>query len=176
VAYASIHPATDELLARFATLPAEEALRILAACAEAQRDWRRRSAEERATHLTALAAVLRRRAPDYARLITLEMGKPIGEARAEIEKCAVLAEVYAARAAEWLADEVVDAGGRAHRVAFEPLGVILSIMPWNFPFWQALRFAVPALAAGNTSLLKPAANVPQCALAIEAALREAGFP
>ncbi|MBM3317439.1 MAG: NAD-dependent succinate-semialdehyde dehydrogenase [Candidatus Eisenbacteria bacterium] len=174
--YTSVYPATGELHARFDALDAGEALRILERSAGAFASWRRRSPGERARGLEPLAAALRGRAGDYARLITLEMGKPIVEARAEIEKCAALADAYARLAPAWLEDELVDAGGREHRVAFEPLGVILSIMPWNFPFWQAMRFAVPALLAGNASLLKPARNTPRCALALAEVFLAAGFP
>jgi succinate-semialdehyde dehydrogenase / glutarate-semialdehyde dehydrogenase len=174
--YETINPATEEVLGRHATLPAAEVQRRLARCTAAQRDWRDTPLPARARGLEALAAALRRRAPEHARLITLEMGKPIAEALAEVEKCAWLAEVYAREGSAWLADECVAADGFEHRVVYEPLGVILAVMPWNFPFWQALRCAVPALLAGNAVLLKLARNVPQCALAIETAVRDAGFP
>jgi succinate-semialdehyde dehydrogenase/glutarate-semialdehyde dehydrogenase len=174
--YETINPATGELLGHYETLPAADAQRLLASCDAAQRRWRETRLPVRARALEDLAAGLRRRAPEHARLITLEMGKPIAEARSEIEKCAWLAGTYAREGEAWLADEIVAADGLEHRVVYEPLGVILAVMPWNFPFWQALRFAVPALLAGNGVLLKHARNVPQCALAIESALREAGFP
>jgi succinate-semialdehyde dehydrogenase / glutarate-semialdehyde dehydrogenase len=172
----TIDPATEEVLQVYETMGRAGVEEIAARAHEAFLVWRDVPHAERAVRLTALAGVLRRRRDEYARTITLEMGKPITEAGAEVEKCAFLCEVYAEHAADWLREEVVAADGREHRVAFEPLGVILSIMPWNFPFWQALRFGVPALAAGNTSVLKHASNVPQCARAIEGAFREAGFP
>src|SRR5256712_6266972 len=124
----------------------------------------------------ALASLLRERADRYARLATLEMGKPINEAKAEIEKCAFGAEHFARNASRYLADEEIRANARRSIVAFQPLGVVLAVMPWNFPFWQVVRFAAPALMAGNAAVLKHASNVPQCALAIEEAFREAGFP
>src|SRR5881296_578944 len=104
------------------------------------------------------------------------MGKPIVEARAEIEKCAFGAEHFAQNAARYLADEEIRANARRSIVAFAPLGVVLAVMPWNFPFWQVIRFAAPALMAGNGAVLKHASNVPQCALAIEQVLRQAGVP
>src|SRR5213596_574288 len=104
------------------------------------------------------------------------MGKPIVEARAELEKCAWGCEHYADHAARYLADEVITTNAKRSLVAFQPLGIVLAVMPWNFPFWQVIRFAAPALMAGNAAVLKHASNVPQCALAIEEAFRDAGFP
>src|SRR5207302_697748 len=118
----------------------------------------------------------RERSDRYARLATLEMGKPIVEAKAEIEKCALGADHFAQNAARYLADEEIRANARRSIVAFQPLGVVLAVMPWNFPFWQVFRFAAPSLMAGNVAVLKHASNVPQCALAIEEIFREAGFP
>src|SRR2546429_4449971 len=126
--------------------------------------------------MRALAALLRERSERYGRLATLEMGKPIVEAKAEIEKCAFGADHFAENAARYLADEEIRANARRSIVAFEPLGVILAVMPWNFPFWQVIRFAAPALMAGNAAVVKHASNVPQSALAIEEAFRDAGFP
>jgi succinate-semialdehyde dehydrogenase / glutarate-semialdehyde dehydrogenase len=167
------NPATGETLRDYDVMPRAEALAILARVHAAQPGW---AAADRAALAPRLAAVLRAHAEEWARLMSCEMGKPITEARAEIEKCAWLCEVYAEHAARWLAEEEVVADGRKHRVVYQPLGVVLSIMPWNFPFWQALRFGVPTLLAGNTSVLKHASNVTGCSLAIEAAFREAGFP
>src|SRR5207244_6969615 len=104
------------------------------------------------------------------------MGKPITESRAEVEKCAFGCEHFAEHAARYLSDEPIESNARRSIVAFEPLGVILAVMPWNYPFWQVIRFLAPALMAGNAALLKHASNVPQCALAIEEAVRDAGFP
>src|SRR2546430_502658 len=139
-------------------------------------EWRERPIAERALPMRALAALLRERSDRYARLATLEMGKPIAEAKAEIEKCAFGCEHFAENAAGYLADEEIRANARRSIVAFQPLGVVLAVMPWNFPFWQVVRFVAPAFMAGNAGLLKHASNVPQCALAIEEAFRDAGFP
>lgn len=174
--YTTTNPATGEALDSWETFSREETLAILARTDAAFRSWRRTPLDQRTVLLTRLAAVLRERRDEHARDITLEMGKPIVEARAEVEKCAWLCDVYAERGAGWLAELEVAADGRRHRVAWQPLGVVLAVMPWNFPFWQALRFAVPTLLAGNAGLLKHARNVPRCAFAIEAAFREAGFP
>ncbi|MFH1143689.1 MAG: NAD-dependent succinate-semialdehyde dehydrogenase [Candidatus Eisenbacteria bacterium] len=172
----TVNPATGAALGSYETMRRDEVEEIARRSRAAFRVWREMSVAQRAPYFTRLAAVLRRDREANARAITIEMGKPLSEARAEVEKCAWLAEIYAERAAEWLADEAAQADGLRHAVTFQPLGVVLSIMPWNFPFWQALRFAVPAMIAGNTSLLKHARNVPQCALAIEGAFGNAGFP
>jgi succinate-semialdehyde dehydrogenase/glutarate-semialdehyde dehydrogenase len=172
----TINPATEEVIETYETMSPESVLEIARQSEEAFRLWRNRTVGERAPYLTALGAVLRRNIDEYARLITIEMGKPIAQSRAEVKKCAWLCDVYAEQAEEWLKEEAAVADGKEHFVTFEPLGVVLSIMPWNYPFWQALRFAVPAVVAGNTCILKHASNVPQCAFAIEAAFEEAGFP
>jgi succinate-semialdehyde dehydrogenase/glutarate-semialdehyde dehydrogenase len=172
----AVNPATEEVLATFDAFTAEEVLEAVADAQDAFLGWRERSIAERAAPMRRLAALLRERADRYGRLITLEMGKPITEAKAEIEKCAWGCEHFAESAARYLADEVIPTNARRSLVAFEPLGVVLAIMPWNFPFWQVVRFAAPALMAGNAAVLKHASNVPQCALAIEEAVRDAGFP
>lgn len=138
--------------------------------------WREHSWEDRSRLLKAAAAVLRARSEQLARLMSLEMGKLIKEARGEIEKCAWGCEHYAEHGARYLADEAIATDASKSLVTYQPLGTVLAIMPWNFPFWQVFRFAAPALVAGNTALLKHASNVPQCALAIEAIFVEAGFP
>ena len=123
------------------------------------------------------AAVLRRRSDEFAALMTEEMGKTLDDGRAEIEKCAFNCDWFAEHAESYLAREPVELGDGAEAfVTFNPLGVVLAVMPWNFPFWQVFRFAAPALMAGNAALLKHASNVPGCALAIEDVFREAGFP
>jgi len=172
----TVNPATGEELATYEVMGRERVVAILAAADRAQRAWGGLTAVERASYLTPLAAVLRESADRWARLMVREMGKPLAEALAELEKCAWLCEFYAEHAPGWLADEEVTADGLAHRVVYQPLGVVLSIMPWNYPFWQALRCAVPTLAAGNASLLKHASNVTGCALAIAEAFALAGFP
>jgi succinate-semialdehyde dehydrogenase / glutarate-semialdehyde dehydrogenase len=172
----SINPATGTLLARYPASTAEEIEMAISAADAAQQAWRRTSFEERAAAMRRLAAHLRHRREDYARLITVEMGKPITEALAEIEKCAWACDFYAERAAAFLADEVIATNASRSLVAYEPLGVVLAIMPWNYPFWQVFRFAAPALMAGNGALLKHASNIPQCALAVSSAFEEAGFP
>ncbi len=174
--FKTINPATGEVLREYETMSREEVFEIAQVCHAAYLMWRVLGMSERATYLRRLADALRENKESHARLITSEMGKPITDARAEIEKCAWTAEVFADRGPGWLRDEFSDADGKTHVVTYEPLGVVLSVMPWNFPFWQALRFAIPTVLAGNVSILKHSNTVPECALAIEKAFREAGFP
>jgi len=157
----------------------EEARAFAAAARTAWQAWRRTSFDERARRMRAAAAVLRRRQDEFAERMTAEMGKTRTEGLAEIEKCAAHCDWFAEHAAGFLARRPVDMGGpKAPKafVTFNPLGVVLAVMPWNFPFWQVFRFAAPALMAGNAAVLKHASNVPGCALAIEDVFREAGFP
>ncbi|MEW2555999.1 NAD-dependent succinate-semialdehyde dehydrogenase [Streptomyces zhihengii] len=172
----SIDPATGTELARRAPQSPEEVDRILDAAVTAQAVWRRRETTDRTPLLREIARVLREGRDTYAALITAEMGKPITEARAEIEKCALTCEYYAEHAPEQLADRPVASGATESAVVHDPLGVVLAVMPWNYPFWQFFRFAAPALAAGNGTLLKHANNVPQCAIAVEEVVRRAGAP
>ena len=153
-----------------------EALAITRAARAAFDGWKRTSFEDRAALMTRAAQVLRRRAGEFAALMTDEMGKTLTEGRAEVEKCAGHCDHFAAHAAGYLAEQPVDLDGQRAKIAFRPLGTILAVMPWNFPFWQVIRFAAPALMAGDTAVLKHASNVPGCALALEAVFREAGFP
>ena len=172
----SVNPATEEVLASFDPFTPDELAGAAAEADDAFRAWRERSLDQRAGPMRRLASLLRERADRYARLITIEMGKPLTEAKAEIEKCAWACEHFADNAKRYLADEEIPSSARRSLVAFEPLGVVLAVMPWNFPFWQVIRFAAPAFMAGNTAVLKHASNVPQCALAIEEAFRDSGFP
>lgn len=138
--------------------------------------WRTVPVDQRAALMAKAAHVLRDHVEDYSRMITLEMGKPISESRAEVNKCAWVCEYYADHAAAFLSDQVIATDAQKSYVRNDPMGCILAIMPWNFPFWQVFRFAAPALTAGNTGLLKHAPNVFGCALQIEDVFREAGFP
>lgn len=172
----AINPATEQRIASYDLHTPAQVGQKLANAAKAQKNWALKPVEERASLLLSLAAVLRRNSAAYALLITREMGKPITEAEAEIEKSAVTCEFYAKTAPVFLADTPVASNASDSRVVFDPLGVVLAIMPWNYPFWQFIRFAAPALAAGNGALLKHANNVPGCALALEQAFQEAGTP
>lgn len=172
----SVNPATEEVLASYDAFTEAQVDRALDEAQDAFRAWRERSFSDRAVPMKRLAALLRERADPYARLLTLEMGKPISEARAEIEKCAWNCDFYAENAAKFLADEPATSSGKRAFVAFEPLGIVLAVMPWNYPFWQVIRFAAPALMAGNAAVLKHASNVPQSALAIEEVIKDSGFP
>ena len=174
--YTTINPATEETIASYETMSPGAVMQIAAGSQAAYCTWRKRPLAERSAAVERLAETIRTHLEEHARFISIEMGKPIAQSRAEIAKCALLCDLYAEKAAEWLRPEEVVADGKQHRVIFQPLGVILSIMPWNFPYWQALRFAVPAIVAGNTSILKHASNVPQCAFGIEALFKQAGFP
>jgi len=172
----SLNPATEEVLATFDPFTPDEVEEAVVEAHEAFLEWRERAIAEREPFMRKAAALLRERADRYGRLITIEMGKPIGEAKAEIEKCAWACDHFAENAKRYLADDRIPSSARQSLVAFEPLGVVLAVMPWNFPFWQVVRFAAPALMAGNAAVLKHASNVPQCALAIEEVIRDAGFP
>ncbi|HVR88408.1 MAG TPA: NAD-dependent succinate-semialdehyde dehydrogenase [Candidatus Limnocylindria bacterium] len=172
----AIDPATEEELGRFDVFTADQVEGALAAADAAFQVWRPYSVADRSGPLAALARQLRANADSYARLITIEMGKPITEARAELEKCAWACDYYAEHAATFLRDELMPSSATRSLVSFEPLGVVLAIMPWNFPFWQVFRFAAAAVMAGNAVVLKHASNVPQCALAIEGAFAASGFP
>ncbi|MES2725394.1 MAG: aldehyde dehydrogenase family protein, partial [Pseudomonadota bacterium] len=154
----------------------QEALAIARAARACFEVWKRTSFAERAVPMRRAAQVLRRRATEFAALMTDEMGKTLSEGLAEIEKCAAHCDYFAEQAAAYLSEQPVDMGGPKAKVAFRPLGTILAVMPWNFPFWQVIRFAAPTLMAGNTAVLKHASNVPGCALALEEVFREAGFP
>jgi succinate-semialdehyde dehydrogenase/glutarate-semialdehyde dehydrogenase len=172
----TINPATGERLKAFELWNEGKIEAALTEAASARAAWQAAPFSERAHLFRNAAAELRRGIDHYAGLITLEMGKIIKEARAEIEKCAWGCEFYAEHAEALLRDEPVETDAGSSYVAYLPLGTVLAVMPWNFPFWQVFRFAAPALMAGNTALLKPASNVPQCALAIEEIFRRAGFP
>ncbi len=137
--------------------------------------YRHSSFKERSSLMKKVASVLRERSSEYAEMITREMGKPVSEAAAEVKKCALVCDYYAGNAARFLKDKLVETEAEESRIVFEPLGPVLAVMPWNFPFWQVFRFAAPALMAGNTVLLKHASNVQGCAGAIEEIFIEAGF-
>jgi succinate-semialdehyde dehydrogenase/glutarate-semialdehyde dehydrogenase len=172
----SLNPATGEVLKEYEAHSAAEWGRIVDATAATQRDWAAAPLDHRVDLLDALGAHLRANLQEYGRLMALEMGKPITQAIAEIEKSATCCDYYVERAAGLLADEVVVTDALFSAVQQLPLGVVLAIMPWNYPFWQAIRAVVPAIVAGNAVVLKHASNVPQSALALEAAFEASGFP
>ena len=172
----SVNPATGEELASYPEHTPGDLDAALAGADAAQRAWATTSFAERRRCLEAAARLLREGRDEYARLMTLEMGKPIAEAVAEVDKCALSCDFYAAQAEGFLADEPVQTDALSSYVAYQPLGVVLAIMPWNFPLWQVLRFAAPALMAGNGALLKHSPNVPGCALAVQELFARAGFP
>jgi succinate-semialdehyde dehydrogenase/glutarate-semialdehyde dehydrogenase len=172
---ATVNPATGETLCVFDTLSSAEIEEKLQKSVAAFAVNRARSFADRASRMTKAGELLEARKNDLGRLITTEMGKPLGAAIAEVQKCALVCRYYAEHAAAYLADEPVETDAKRSFIRYQPLGPILAVMPWNFPFWQVFRFAAPALMAGNTGLLKHASNVPQCAVAIEEIFRDAGF-
>jgi succinate-semialdehyde dehydrogenase/glutarate-semialdehyde dehydrogenase len=172
----AINPATGATINRYDEMASAEVNAAIEAAHSAYLKWRDTTFSERADRMRKAAALLRDRAPEYGRLMALEMGKPIRDGIAEAQKCATGCDYYADNAERFLADEIVEHSPRKSFVAFRPLGVVLAVMPWNFPFWQVIRFAAPALMAGNAGLLKHASNVPGCALALEQLFRDAGFP
>jgi succinate-semialdehyde dehydrogenase/glutarate-semialdehyde dehydrogenase len=176
MALESVDPSSGEVLARYEAMPASELADIAARCAGAQPAWAAASFAERGRVLRAAGAALRGRSQELAALMGREMGKPVSEGRGEVEKCAFACEFYAEHAERFLAREEVKTDASRSYVAFAPLGVVLAVMPWNFPLWQVFRFAAPTLMAGNGGLLKHASNVTGCSLAIEEILRQAGVP
>lgn len=176
MAIATINPATGETLKTFTPLTDSEIETKLTFAAETFRSYRQTSFEQRSEWLNKAAEILEQDTLKYAQIMTTEMGKTLQSAIAEAEKCAKVCRFYAEKAPEFLADVAIDSDASQSYVAYQPLGTILAVMPWNFPFWQVFRFAAPALMAGNVGILKHASNVPQCALAIESILTKAGFP
>lgn len=172
----SVNPYTAQEIARFEEHSDAQIEQALAEAVAAQRAWRKTSFAERSKLLVSMAKVLRANKSEYGKMISLEMGKPIAEAVAEVEKCALNCDFYAENAPRFLEDEVIATNASDSRVVFDPLGVVLAIMPWNYPFWQYFRFAAPAFMAGNGAVLKHANNVPQCAKAIAEIVAEAGAP
>jgi succinate-semialdehyde dehydrogenase / glutarate-semialdehyde dehydrogenase len=172
----AINPATEEMIRDYPEQGQAEVEERLRRAEHAFSSWRKTSFADRSRLMTRAAEVLRERRAEYARLMTEEMGKPISSAEAEIDKCARNCAFYAGHAEAFLAPMTVRTEAGKSFVRFDPLGPVLAIMPWNFPFWQVFRFAAPALTAGNVAVLKHAANVPGCALAVADVFREAGFP
>lgn len=173
---ASINPATAEVLQTFESLNEQQLEEKLSRAAETFREYRHLPLAQRAAMMQRAAEILENEKTTFARLMTLEMGKPINGAVQEVEKCAWVCRYYTENAERHLADEVIETNAAKSYIRFRPLGAVFGVMPWNFPFWQVFRFAAPALMAGNVGLLKHASNVPQCALAIEDVFRRAGFP
>ena len=171
-----VNPATGEEVAGYDEHSDADIDGAIGAAHDAQRAWAETSFDERALVVRATAAVLRERQAEFARLITAEMGKPLTEAASEVEKCASTCEYFADHAEEFLAERPVATPAVSSYVAYAPLGVVLAIMPWNFPFFQVVRFAAPALMAGNAALLKHSPNTSGCALAVEEAFAQAGLP
>ena len=176
MAIQTINPATGEIVKDFDEMSSSEVKEIISGCHEEFISWRETGFEERSRLLKNAAEVLRKDVEEFAGILTLEMGKPIKQARAEVEKCAWVCDFYAEKAEEFLSPEYVETDAGKSYARFDPLGVVLAVMPWNFPFWQVFRFAAPALMAGNTGILKHASNVPMSALAIEDIFKRAGYP
>ncbi len=172
----SINPANNQLISTYNEIKDEELIKILNKMKSAFEDWKLQSFDLRASLMQKAAGILRKKKEDYSKLMTLEMGKPIVQSRAEIDKCAWVCDFYAENAEKFLSDEIIETDSYKSFVTYQPLGVILAVMPWNFPFWQVFRFAAPTIMAGNVGLLKHSSNVSGCSLAIEEVFSEAGFP
>src|SRR4249919_3857167 len=174
--FKSINPFTQELLAEYPLMDDTGLGRAVDRTAGAYQIWKNFSFQQRAVVFQQVARIMRSDIDILATLITREMGKVIGESRAEVEKSAHTAEYYAEHSADFLKDEMLNAGYTKSFASYQPLGVVLGIMPWNFPFWQVFRYASPTLMAGNATLLKHAPNVCGCAMALEKIFLEAGAP
>jgi succinate-semialdehyde dehydrogenase/glutarate-semialdehyde dehydrogenase len=172
----SINPSTGDLLNRYKETTADQVMRRLEDAHRAFEEWRQTRFSERASLMKAASRVLLENQDEYARIMALEMGKPVGGGRAEIEKCAWVCDHYAEHAEKMLQAEIIQTDARKSYVTYKPLGLILAVMPWNYPFWQVFRHAAPGLMAGNGVVLKHASNVPGCAVAIEKLFKSAGFP
>ena len=172
----SINPANGKPIHSYPEMTIGEVIKILQLVNDSFNEWKGTDFKERAQLMLNAANVLRNQSEELSKLMTLEMGKPIVQSRAEIEKCAWVCEYYAKNAEKFLEDEIVETDAKRSFVTYQALGVVLAVMPWNFPFWQVFRFAAPGLMAGNAGLLKHSSNVSGCALAIEEIFRKAGFP
>lgn len=172
----SINPANGSKIKEYPEISVDEVSSKIVQVHQTWQDWRRTSHQTRSRLLNNMAGVLRARKDELAILMATEMGKPVTQGKAEVEKCALCCEYYAVKGPEHLADRIIETDASKSYASFQPLGVILAVMPWNFPLWQVFRFLAPALAAGNCGILKHASNVPGCALVIEDIVNEAGFP
>ena len=172
----SINPATEELLEELKELSDEEVVSKIDKSQKAFEEWRKLSYMQRAVYMQKVADLLKKNAREYGEVMAQEMGKPITAAIAESEKCGWVCEFYAEKTEEYLKNEITETDASESYVQFDPLGIVLAVMPWNYPFWQLLRAAAPIIMAGNTILLKHASNVPRCGIVIEQIFRDAGFP
>ncbi len=172
----SINPADLQVIKTYNSMLPAEVNNIIDLTNNAFDEWKGTTFDQRSKLMMKAADVLRKKKEEYSKLMTLEMGKPISQSRAEVEKCAWICEYYAEKAEKFLADEIIETDASKSFIAFQPLGIVLAVMPWNFPFWQVFRFAAPGLMAGNAGILKHASNVSGCALAIEEVFKESGFP
>jgi succinate-semialdehyde dehydrogenase/glutarate-semialdehyde dehydrogenase len=172
----SINPATEEEIKSYSEMGKEETNRIIINTDKAFELWKRTSFIQRADKMRSAGEILRKRKEILSRLMTMEMGKPIVQSRGEIDKCALVCDYFAENSEKFLQDEKVETEAANSFITYQPIGVILAIMPWNFPFWQVFRFAAPNLMAGNAGVLKHSSNVTGCGLAIEDIFKEAGFP
>lgn len=176
MAIESLNPATGKLMKSYTEWSDEQVAQTIDEVHQTYLEWRATTFAQRKELMLKAANVLRTRKNEFALMMAREMGKPVTEGAGEIEKCALVCEYYAENAEQMLADETLESDAGKSYVAFRPQGIVLAVMPWNFPFWQVFRFAAPALMAGNAGVLKHASNVPACALAIEEVFAEAGFP
>jgi succinate-semialdehyde dehydrogenase/glutarate-semialdehyde dehydrogenase len=176
MAIETINPASEKIMKTFKPFSKKEINKIIKNVNNDYAEWKKTSFNKRKTLMLKAATILRNKKNKYAKILTLEMGKPITQAIAEVEKCAWVLEYYARNAKSILSKEIIKTDASESYVQFDPIGIVLAVMPWNFPFWQVFRFAAPALMAGNAAILKHASNVPMSALAIEEIFQKAGFP
>ena len=174
--YISLNPATNKTLKTYTSWDSHHLATALEQAHDAQRTWAQTTFSARAELMNRAAMLLHERCNEYARLMAVEMGKPLREGRAEVEKCALACDYYAVHAEHFMQIEMIQTDANKSYVSYDPIGVVLGVMPWNFPFFQVIRFAAPSLMAGNGCVLKHASSVPQCAMALEQLFRDAGFP